>query len=948
MLNAAFRRAIILVLSLSVAGVASPLLAIPATANPAGTGVVINEVYGGGGNNNSHYKADFVELFNPADTPGDLTGWTVQYRSAAGTSVQKTALSGSIAAHGHYLVQESATGTSGDQVALPKPDVSGTIGMSATGGLVILASSSANVTTQGDLTGAADVVDAVGWGTSTTSFEGSGPAPATDNTTSVSRTDAKDTDQNSVDFTSGPPAPQSSLTDTDGSGSVTVANPGAQAATVGTAITPLRLSASGGTAPYTWTARGLAPGLAISSDGVISGTPTALAGSSVTVTATDAIGVSGSAAFSFQVSAPPGPVLPIATVEGTNTDTSPFAGKIATVKGVVTAVYATGGFDGFFLETGGAGGTKADDKTPGASDAIFVFGSISAKLVSIGESVEVTGQVAEFKGETEIDFPAVTKLDAALPAVVPDQIPWPDLATDAQKEAHEGELIAPKGKFTVSENFDANFFGSFTLAAGDTPLRQPTDAGTAGSAQAKAVAADNAARVVTLDDGSSASFSPSGSSANVPLPWLTPANPVSIGSRVTFHEPVILDFRFSVWNFQPTQQVTDDGSKVATFSDTRAANQYPANVGGQISMATFNVENYFPMTGEDYVARGLGNCSYFTDRQGNRIAVNNCTGKDGSPGPRGAADQASFARQQAKIVTGINRLGASVVSLEEVENSAKFGEPRDTALAGLVDALNQSAGSTEWAYVASPPADQMPPLAGQDVIRTAFIYKPADVTPVGPSAVLTGDSGPGQPFSIAREPLAQGFKKAGAGDLDAFLVVANHLKSKSADSSPLNPGDTEDTSSPDVDQGAFNATRVLEAADLNTFASRAAANLGTDRIFLVGDFNSYTSEDPMQKLYAAGYTDLGSRRDPAEHTYTFNALAGSLDHVLANPAALKMVTGLDVWQINAQEAVAYSYSRYNYNATLLFDGSDPFAASDHDPVIAGIHAPARGPAQTAG
>lgn len=74
-------------------------------------------------------------------------------------------------------------------------------------------------------------------------------------------------------------------------------------------------------------------------------------------------------------------------------------------------------------------------------------------------------------------------------------------------------------------------------------------------------------------------------------------------------------------------------------------------------------------------------------------------------------------------------------------------------------------------------------------------YKPAGVTPVVPSVVLTGDAGPGQPFSVAREPL-QGFKKAGASDADAFLVVANHLKSKSADASPLNPGDAEDTSSP--------------------------------------------------------------------------------------------------------------------------------------------------------
>ncbi|MFD0581259.1 carbohydrate-binding protein [Dactylosporangium darangshiense] len=46
-----------------------------------------------------------------------------------------------------------------------------------------------------------------------------------------------------------------------------------------------------------------------------------------------------------------------------------------------------------------------------------------------------------------------------------------------------------------------------------------------------------------------------------------------------------------------------------------------------------------------------------------------------------------------------------------------------------------------------------------------------------------------------------------------------------------------------------------------------------------------------------------------------------------------------MWQINAQEAIAYAYSRYNYNATLLFNGSDPFAASDHDPVVVGLNPP---------
>ena len=37
----------------------------PADANPSGTGLVISEVYGGGGNAGALENADYVELFNP-------------------------------------------------------------------------------------------------------------------------------------------------------------------------------------------------------------------------------------------------------------------------------------------------------------------------------------------------------------------------------------------------------------------------------------------------------------------------------------------------------------------------------------------------------------------------------------------------------------------------------------------------------------------------------------------------------------------------------------------------------------------------------------------------------------------------------------------------------------------------------------------------------------------
>jgi O-glycosyl hydrolase len=85
---------------------------------------------------------------------------------------------------------------------------------------------------------------------------------------------------------------------------VTVTNPGSQTGKVGTAAS-LQVqasdSASGQTLSYS--ATGLPAGLSInSSTGLISGTPTTAGTSSVTVTATDGTGASGSATFSWTIS----------------------------------------------------------------------------------------------------------------------------------------------------------------------------------------------------------------------------------------------------------------------------------------------------------------------------------------------------------------------------------------------------------------------------------------------------------------------------------------------------------------------------------------------------------------------------------------------------------------------------------------------------------------------
>jgi hypothetical protein len=75
-----------------------PMQAQPAYA--VSPDIVISQVYGGGGNTSAPaatLKNDFIELYNRGTIAVDVTGWSVQYGSATGTTwTGKTILSGVI------------------------------------------------------------------------------------------------------------------------------------------------------------------------------------------------------------------------------------------------------------------------------------------------------------------------------------------------------------------------------------------------------------------------------------------------------------------------------------------------------------------------------------------------------------------------------------------------------------------------------------------------------------------------------------------------------------------------------------------------------------------------------------------------------------------------------------------------------------------------------------
>ena len=605
-------------------------------------------------------------------------------------------------------------------------------------------------------------------------------------------------------------------------------------------------------------------------------------------------------------------------------DDSQLINQTVETKGVVTAAYPKGenanlkGLEGFTIQTPGTGGTWDPART--ASDGLFVFmGKSSATMPSIGDCVVVKGKVAEYSGVKNATA-ATQSLTQLRPQTITaatdcDPVKPTELSgvpTQDQMEALESMLVLPKDTWTITDNYKTNRYGTLSLTPGTEVLRTATDV-VAPGAPAQAYEAENVAKTIDLDDASTTdltNFQQNGHKER--YAYLANGAPARVGYHVTFTKPVVLESRFGSFVFQPTQMTAGnpDRSPVTITGERPAA----PSVSGDTKVATFNVLNYFSDLGENEPG-----CKGYEDRDHKYVTDKNCK-------LRGAWSSQAFANQQTKIVQAINTIDADVVALEEIENPVASGvsTDRDGALKSLVNALNAAAGSEVWAYVPSP--STVP--ANEDVIRIAFIYKKAKIAPVGDSVIYDDPAYTG----LARQPLAQEFKPITDANHEGknFVVIANHFKSKG--SAPKNLSGAEAAANTDNGdgQGNSNGVRVKQARALATFAQRFN---GTPTL-LVGDFNAYTKEDPLKVLTDAGWTHESGHGDSS---YVYGGRSGSMDHVFANSAAHPLITEVKSWAVNAQESIAFEYSRANYNAYLAFEADNPYRASDHNPEIIGLN-----------
>ena len=107
-------------------------------------------------------------------------------------------------------------------------------------------------------------------------------------------------------------------------------------------------------------------------------------------------------------------------------------------------------------------------------------------------------------------------------------------------------------------------------------------------------------------------------------------------------------------------------------------------------------------------------------------------------------------------------------------------------------------------------------------------------------------------------------------------------------------------------------------------------------VLIIGDLNAYGEEDPIDVLEAAGYVDLVDTRlaEADQYSYVFQGQAGYLDHALVSERLARRVAGVDIWHINADEALFLDYNT-EFNPEGFYS-PDPYRSSDHDPVLVGL------------
>ena len=592
----------------------------------------------------------------------------------------------------------------------------------------------------------------------------------------------------------------------------------------------------------------------------------------------------------------------ISAIQGSESS-SAEVGNSVIIEAIVTGTRA-----GCFFVQEEASVYDADDAT---SEGLFVEGFVD---VETGNLVRLYGEVEENYGMTTL---AMDSDVAALDCGTADAVAAVELSMpyELDLETVEGMIVSVTDATVTSTN---NLWRFGEIVVSDTIKRQPSDVAAPLSEAYTAAEQASETSLLTIEDNSSSQYP----DALNYYPTFSYANAIRIGDSVSAAGP--LNYSFGTYRINP--------SDVIEVTSSREGN--PVVTEGNLSIATFNVLNYF--NGE---VDANGDVTFDYD------------------GNRGADDAVAFELQQGRIVEAIVNLNADVVGLMEIENDG-FGE--DSAIQSLVDAINAELGETEqYSFIATTDGSEI----GTDAITVGLLYKASVVTPENDAMIVAMPEQQIDEDSLARmrPSLLQSFVHTESSK--SFLVAVNHFKSKGGQCSE---DAVEVPSEITTVQGSCNALRVSAAITLGNALSDESL---PERKVILGDLNAYSAEDPVAVLTdytpesrgytittavntgmdegvsvevesSFGYRNLAEEFDVEGFSYWFYGTeqVGSLDHVLASEAMLADAIDGTHWNINSVEAYQLKYDQalryYADEDGYAFTDVGPFRSSDHDPFIA--------------
>jgi predicted extracellular nuclease len=617
---------------------------------------------------------------------------------------------------------------------------------------------------------------------------------------------------------------------------------------------------------------------------------------------------------------------------------STMVGTSRTIEGIVTGTVSFGTARGYYVQEEDAD----SDGNNSTSEGIFVFTGAVSPTVAVGNKVQVTGTVSEFRGTSPAPTAnnlTLSQLTSATATVISTGNALPTAIVVGAAGRAAPSLYgddAETGLFNPTT--DALDFWE-SLEGMRVVIDNPTASGPFRSTFGEIM--------VTPDGGVNDGSLNSRGSVTIRDTTESTVNPIN-----------------KVFDFNGERvQIDDglDGGSTASLASIQTGDAY-ADIGGIVgySFGFYEVNIDYNLTTQtaSTIAKETTTIAATPDRI--RVAGFNVE----NLAPTDPAQK--FADLAAAILNNLG--GPEIIALQEVQdNDGVTGGTGSTAVsasATLTQLLNAivAAGGPQYIAIDAPPVDDQEGGAPGGNIRVAYLYNPNAVQPVTSVSQVAPNvfeyTGPrigagNTDFAATRLSVPIEWTSV-ADSLQAgssFWTINNHFSSKGGSGALM--GTNADGPLWDEPTNGSATKREGQAIALNTYIDTILNNANTldNRVITLGDFNDFQFF-PVSDIIAgkitrttAGATTPGSpstfaadtavltslmeKLTAAErYTYNFDGNAQALDHILVSNN-LYGLADLDIVHIN---------SEFNANNRL----------SDHDPSVMIFTSPTATALATAG